>query len=124
MAFTLLFKSSRNFVWCQTTPKTPAYVLHYSSFTPPPLFRSKYVLCFPQEVLIPSSPNLKSLRNFRGLGAFFLFFASIDRELKSLHICVPISVKFAKVQDLGFGFTARVNRRPASSRKYRQLAAV
>ena len=44
--------------------------------------------------------NLKSLGNFRGLGAFFSFFASIDRELKSLHICVPISVKFARIQDL------------------------
>ena len=38
-------------------PRIPAYVLHYSSFTPS-LFRSQSVLCFRQQVLIPSSPNL------------------------------------------------------------------
>ena len=65
----------RVIVWCQP-PRTPAYVLHYSSFTPS-LFRSRTLLCFPQQVLIPGSP--KSLGNFRGLREFF-FFASIDRE--------------------------------------------
>ena len=68
--------------------------------------------------------NVISLGTFRELGAFFLFFASIDRELRSLHICGRISVKFAKVQDLGFGFGACVNRRRAGSRHYRPLAPV
>ena len=68
--------------------------------------------------------DLKSLGNCRGIGAFFLFFASIDREVKSLHISGRISVKFANVQDLGFGFGACVNRRRASLRHYRQLAPV
>ena len=104
-------------------PKNPAYVLHYSSFTPPSSgLNVSFAYHKKSSLQVPR--NLKSLGNFRGLGAFFLFFASIDRELKSLHICARISVKFAKVQHLGFGFGACVNRRRGSSRNYRQLAPV
>ena len=54
-------------------PKTPAYVLHYSSFTPP-LFRSQSVLCFPQQVLIPSSPKLEIFGKLQGTRHIFFGF--------------------------------------------------
>ena len=54
-------------------PKTPAYVLHYSSFTSPSsghklyfVFHNRYSCQVPQ--------NLKSLGSFRGLRAFVLIF--------------------------------------------------
>ena len=60
-------------------PKTPAYVLHYSSFTPPSSGHKLYFV-FHNKSSCQVPRNSKSLGNFRGLGAFFLFFASIDKE--------------------------------------------
>ena len=103
--------------------RSPAYILHYSSITPAFSGLNMYLI-YHNKSSIQVTRNLKSLGNFRGLGAFLLYFVPINRELKSSHICGHTSVKVAKVQDLGVGFGACVNRRRASSRKYRQLVPV
>ena len=66
--------------------ETPAYVLHYSSFTPPSSGLNVYFV-YHKKSSFQVPRNLKSLGNVRRLGAFFFIFASIDRELKSLHDC-------------------------------------
>ena len=104
-------------------PRTPAYVLHYYSCTPP-LFRSQSVLCHPLQVLAPSSLNLEIFGTLQGTRRIFLYFPPINGELKFPHTCGQISLKFAMLHNLVFGFSACVNRRRASSRKYRQLAPV
>ena len=95
-----------------------------SSTTPPlaPLSRSQSVLRLPEQVLTASSPKPEIFGNLQGTRCIFLFFAPIHRELKSLHIRRPISMKFTKVQDMGFGFGALVNRRRSRSRKYRSFS--
>ena len=55
------------------SPKTPAYVLHYLSFTPPSSGHKLYVV-FHNKSSCQVPRNLKSLGSFRGLGAFFLVF--------------------------------------------------
>ena len=114
-------------VYCRlvsdTPPKSPP--MSSTTHTLPPLFTSQSVSFFHNKSSCQVPRNLKSLGTFRGLGAFFLgFFASIDREGKSLHICGRISVKFANVQDPNFCLGACVNRRRASSRNYRLMAPV
>ena len=53
--------------------KTPAYVFHYSSFIPPSSGHKLYVV-FHNKSSCQVPRNLKSLGNFRGLGAFLLVF--------------------------------------------------
>ena len=54
-------------------PKTLAYVLHYSSFTPPSSGHKLYFV-FHNRSSCQVPRNLKSLGNFRELGAIFLVF--------------------------------------------------
>ena len=53
-------------------PKTPAYGLHYSSFTPPSSGHKLYFV-FHNKSSCQVPRNLKSLGNFRGLGPIFGF---------------------------------------------------
>ena len=77
----------------------------------PPLFRSKCVLCFPQEVIIPSAPKLEIFGKLQGTRRIFLFFASIDRESKSFHIC-----RRGKNGKLGIDMMPRLNKMLSRSR--------
>ena len=89
---------------------------------PPPL-QVKNCTLLPTTTPHPKFPqNPKFLVTFRRLGTFVWLFVFFDRERKSIDICGLISATFAKLQDLGFGFGACVNRHRASSRNYRQLA--
>ena len=54
-------------------PKTPSYVLHYSSFTPPSSGHKLYFV-FPQQVLMPSSPKLEIFGNLQGTRRIFFGF--------------------------------------------------
>ena len=58
-------------------PITPAYVLHYSSFTPPSSGLNVYIVSH-KKSSFQVSRNLESLGNFRGLGAVFFVFC-VDR---------------------------------------------
>ena len=60
-------------------PKIRDYVLHHSSFTPPSSGHKPYFV-FHNKSSCHVPRNLISLGSFRGLGAFFWFVASIDRE--------------------------------------------
>ena len=53
--------------------KNFAYVIQYSSFTPPP-FISKCVLCLPEQVVIPSSPKLEIFGKPQGTRRIFFGF--------------------------------------------------
>ena len=54
-------------------PRTSAYVLHYSSFTPPSSGHKLYFV-FHNKASCKVPRNLKCLGNFRRLGALFLVF--------------------------------------------------
>ena len=59
-------------------PRTPAYFLHYLSFTPPSLGQKLYIVSHNKSSSqVPR--NLKSLGNFKGLCAIFLVFC-VDRQ--------------------------------------------
>ena len=78
----------------------------------PPLFKSKTVLCSYNKSSSQVPRSLNSFGNFRGLGAFLSFFASIDREFQSLLIWKRNSVNFGK--GTGPGCRLRWLREPAS----------
>ena len=60
-------------VWCQTTLRHPS-VCPPLLILYPPLFRSQTVLCFPQQVLMPSSLKLEIFGKRQGTRRIFLFF--------------------------------------------------
>ena len=64
---------ANDIVWCQTTHQSPRLcpplLIDY-----PPLFRSQTVLCFPQQVLMPSSPKLESFGKLQGTRRNFFGF--------------------------------------------------
>ena len=95
-------------------PRTPGYVLHYSSVTPH-LFASQSVIFCQQQVLISSFLKPEVLEKIQGNRHSFLCFAPIKREVKSLHICRRIPLKFGRVQDLGYDFGYQVYRRTSSA---------
>ena len=59
-------------------PKTPAYVLHNSSFTPPSSGQKLHFV-FHNKSTCQVPRNLKSLGSFRGLGAFFFVVFCVNR---------------------------------------------
>ena len=90
------------------TPPHPRLCTSLLIRYPHPLLTSQSVPFFQQKVLISSFLKPEVPEKIQGSRESFLSFAPINREVKSLHICGRIPLKFERVQDLGYDFGPKV----------------